>query len=335
MNDNKKPQEASSDLPNTIIELDKKKILEEISSKGKYEENNILIKRWEENSDNYIIESKKNGTHFMGILNGLLERNGYGINIYKTGEKYLGYFEQDLPNKNGIYIWSPLIKGRNIHFECYQGFWKNNKKDKNGTYIWLTEPLNNKEFDNADFDAYVGNFDKDKFIRGTYLSKIKDDYYLYHGSFDNEGKKSDENAFFYSSKYDRILKGKIEKDVFVNAFVAFFESDSGEIKNLVKCTFDKKGNIENIVLMNDLNKEEKEKEEKEITLFRNVILEIDYFGIIYERFHKVKDFIRDNCESIDIFEDKNKFPSLMTLCRNQGENNIFKNIEKQEKKKKI
>ena len=87
--------------------------------------------------------------------------------------------------------------------------------------------------------------------------------------------------------------------------------------------------------MNDLNKEEKEKEEKEITLFRNVILEIDYFGIIYERFHKVKDFIRDNCESIDIFEDKNKFPSLMTLCRNQGENNIFKNIEKQVFAKKI
>ena len=43
MNDNKKPQEASSDLPNTIIELDKKKILEEISAKGKYEENNIFI----------------------------------------------------------------------------------------------------------------------------------------------------------------------------------------------------------------------------------------------------------------------------------------------------
>ena len=44
MNDNKRPQEASLDLPNTIIELDKKKILEEITSKGKYEENNVLIK---------------------------------------------------------------------------------------------------------------------------------------------------------------------------------------------------------------------------------------------------------------------------------------------------
>ena len=335
MTENKKPQEASSDLPETLIELDKKIILEEITSKGKYEENNILIKRWEENSDNYIIESKKNGAHFIGILNGLLERNGYGINIYRTGEKYLGYFEQDLPNKNGIYIWSPIIKGRNIQFECYRGLWKNNKKEKNGTYIWLTEPLNNKEFDNADFDVYIGLFDKDKFVRGTYLSKIKDDYYLYHGSFDNDGKKTDENAFFYSSKYDRILKGKIEKDIFVSAYVAFFESDSGEIKNLVHCNFDKKGNVENIVLMNDLKEEEKNKEEKEISLFRNVILEIDYFGIIYEGFHKIKDFIRDNVNSIEIFEDKNKFPMLMKLCSKQEENNIFKNIEKQVFSKKI
>ena len=322
----KNPQESSKD---TIIELDKKKILEEISSKGKYEENDVLIKKWDENSDSFIIESKKNSTHFIGILNSLLERNGYGINFYKNGEKYIGYFEHDLPNKNGIYIWSPTIKGRNIHFECYQGLWKNNQKEKNGIYIWLNEPLNNKEFDNADFDAYVGIFDKDKYVKGTYLSKIKDDYYLYHGGFDKDGKKCDDNAFFYSSKYDRILKGKIEKDVFINAYVAFFESDSGEIKNLVKCDFNKKGNVESIILMNDLKEEEKNKEEKEITLFRNVILEIDYFGVIYERFHEIKDFIRDNINSVEIFEDKKKFPNLMNLCSKHGDNNnIFKNIEK-------
>ena len=87
--------------------------------------------------------------------------------------------------------------------------------------------------------------------------------------------------------------------------------------------------------MNDLEEEEKNKEEKDIILFRNVILEIDYFGIIYENFHKIKDFIRDNVGTIDIFEDKNKFPQLMSLCSKQGENNIFKNIEKQNFSKKI
>ena len=58
-----------------------------------------------------------------------IERQGYGIHFYKTGEKYFSYFEQDLPNKNGIYIRAPAIKGRNIQIECYHGIWKNNKKD--------------------------------------------------------------------------------------------------------------------------------------------------------------------------------------------------------------
>ena len=218
----RKVQEAI-DPSNSIIELDKKKIIEEINLKGAYQDTGVLIKKWDEEDDeHFITETNKNGAHFIGVLDGRLDRHGYGINFYKTGEKYLGYFEQDLPNKHGIYLWAPIIKGRNIQIECYHGLWKNNKKDKNGIYIWMNEPLNNKEFDNANFDAYVGNFDNDKFVRGTYLSKISDDYYLYHGNFDSEGKKTDDNAFFYSSKYDRVLHGKIEKDNFVSAYVAFF-----------------------------------------------------------------------------------------------------------------
>ena len=323
----RKAQEAS-DI-NSIIELDKKKILEEINSKGVYQDNGVIIKKWdEEEGDNFIIETNKNASRFIGVLNGCLERHGYGINFYKTGEKYLGYFEQDLPNKSGIYLWAPVIKGRNIQIESYHGIWNNNKKDKNGTYIWMNEPLNNKEFDNANFDAYVGIFDNDKFARGTYLSKISDDYYLYHGNFDSEGKKTDDNAFFYSSKYDRILHGKIEKDIFVNAYASFFESDSGEIKNFVYCTFDKMGSVDNIIMTNNLKEDEKKKEEDIITLFRNVILEIDYFGIIYNRFHEIKDFIRDNVNSIEVLEDKKKFPLFMSLCAKHNEDNIFKSIEK-------
>ena len=322
-----KLQEAEN--PDSIIELDKKKIIEEINTKGQYQDTGVLIKKWDEDIDeSFITETNKNGSRFIGVLNGRLERHGYGINFYKSGEKYLGNFDQDLPNKHGIYLWAPVIKGRNIQIECYHGLWKNNKKDKNGIYIWMNEPLNNKEFDSANFDAYVGMFDNDKFVRGTYLSKISDDYYLYHGNFDNEGKKTDDNAFFYSSKYDRVLHGKIEKDNFVNAYVSFFESDSGEIKNLVYCTFDKMGSVDNIIMQNDLKAEEKKKEEDTITLFRNVILEVDYFGIIYNRFHEIKDFIRENANSVDFLEDKNKFPLFMSLCSKHSEDNIYKNIEK-------
>ena len=324
----KKTKEAL-DSSNSIIELDKKKILEEINAKGIYQETGVTIKKWDDKDDeSFIIETNKNGSRFIGVLNGRLERHGYGINFYKGGEKYLGNFEQDLPNKHGIYLWAPIIKGRNIQLECYHGLWKNNKKDKNGIYIWMNEALNNKEFDKANFDTYVGIFDNDKFVRGTYMSKILDDFFLYHGNFDSEGKKTDDNAFFYSSKYDRILHGKIDKDCFVSAYIAFFESDSGEIKNIVHCTFDKNGSVDSIIMQNDLKNEERLKEEKEINLFRDVILEIDYFGIIYSRFHEIKDFIRDNVNSMELLEDKKNFPLLMSLCLKHSKDNIYKNIEK-------
>ena len=327
---NKQPQ-ASFPSPDTI-ELDKKLILDEILSKGKYQNENILIKKWDgdgENIENFITEIKKDDSHFIGVLNSKLERSGYGIHYYKKRGIYFGFFEEDQPNKNGIYIWTPeTIGGRNIQTDCYYGLWKNNKKDKNGIYIWMNEPMNNRQFDDANFDTYVGIFKDDKFIRGTYLSKIADDYYLYHGNFDNEGKKTDDNAFFYSSKFDRVLHGKIYKDNFVSAYVAFFESDSGEIKNLVHCDFDKSGSVISMILIGDINKEERLKEESEIMLFRNVILQIDYFGIIYKKFHEIKDFIRENMDSIDFLEDKKKFPQAMSLCTKHGENNIFKDIEK-------
>jgi len=325
-----------AEAPESIIELDKKKILEELNSKGVYQDTGVIIKKWDDDIDeSFITETNKNGSRFIGVLNGRLERHGYGINFYKSGEKYLGNFEQDLPNRHGIYLWAPSIKGRNIQIECYHGLWNNNKKDKNGIYIWMNEPLNNKNFDVANFDAYIGVFDNDKFVRGTYLSKISDDYYLYHGNFDNEGKKTDDNAFFYSSKYDRVLHGKIEKDNFVNAYVSFFESDSGEIKNLVYCTFDNMGSVENIIMQNDLKPEDKKKEEDGITLFRNVILEVDYFGIIYNRFHEIKDFIREHANSMEFLEDKNKFPNFMSLCSKYSEENIYKNIEKKVFDKKV
>ena len=71
------------------------------------------------------------------------------------------------------------------------------KKEKDGIYIWLAEPNKNMVFDEANFEAFVGEFDDDMYRKGTYLIKEGDDYYLYHGLFDREGRKSDDNAYFY------------------------------------------------------------------------------------------------------------------------------------------
>lgn len=85
----------------------------------------------------------------------------------------------------------------------------------------MDEPENNNDFDSSNFDAYCGEIEEDKYKRGTYLTKKGDDYYLYHGNFDENGRKTDENAFFYSSKFDRLLKGNIQNDNFINFLIYF------------------------------------------------------------------------------------------------------------------
>ena len=206
------------------LELDLQKINESIKSEGKYEVEGALIRKWEgeDESDNFIAQIKNQTTSFIGILNGRFERDGYGLNNFENGDQYFGYFEHDLRSKHGIYFWADEKKGNYIHNEVYYGYWKENKKDNHGIYLWMDEPENNKEFDNANFDAFVGEIDEDKYKKGTYLSKKIDDYYLYHGNFDENGRKTDDNAFFYSSKFDRLLKGKIVNDNF-ESFVCFLE----------------------------------------------------------------------------------------------------------------
>lgn len=314
------------------FEVDKIRVNEEINENEKYDEDGIIIKKWEgeDDTDSYLIQIDKANSTFIGVLNGKFERSGYGACTYENGDQYFGYFDNDQRNKHGIYLWPSEKKNGSVYSEAYHGFWRDNKREKNGTYIWLDEPISNEQFDNANFDAYVGLMENDKFRRGTYLSKIGDDYYLYHGSFDQDGKKTDDNAFFYSSKYDRLLHGKVKKDVFVSGYIAFFDSNSGLLKDIAFVSQGRDGNISNVILKEELLKDERElaKEEKIITTFRNVILEVDYFGNIYSSFKDVKNFVGNKMNSPELFEDKEKFPEVINFCSSYNNNNIYNDIEK-------
>lgn len=217
-----------------------------------------------------------------------------------------------------------------IYSEMYYGFWNNNKRDKNGMYIWIDEPLGNEQFEPANFDTYVGLIENDTFKRGTYLSKNGDDYYLYHGNFDNELKKTDDNAFYYSSKYDRLLHGRIKKDVFDGGYVAFFNPESGALQDIIHVTMGKDGNVIQVKLRDELIKTDKDlaKEEKLITTFRNVILEEDYFGDIFAKYKEIRNFLNTQMSSIDIYQDKEGLADIMDICEGYNINNIYNDIEK-------
>ena len=320
MNEMKEPSETS-------FKLERAKINEIISKEGQFNEDDVIIKKWE--GDNafgyYLAQISKEETQFTGILNNNLERDGYGFYRFQNGDHYFGMFKNDERNINGFYIWPPTQDGDKVHSESYHGFWKDNKKNKYGVYLWLDEDEDNEEFDNANFEAFSGEIDGNSFKRGTFLRKNGDNYYVYHGNFTPDGKKNDEKAFFYSSTLDRLFHGKIENNVFISGYIVYFNSD-GDVEDYVYCEFEN-DEVKKTVIKEDMNEEEIKPELEEIVLFRNVILGLDYFGAIYSTYKNTLNFIKENLGELDIFEDQEKFPDLMKAAVAYNKENIYVDIE--------
>lgn len=322
---------------NTTFKLERAKINEIISKEEEYIEDDVSIKKWEGNNSqgNYLAEIAKDGTQFIGILNNRLEKEGYGYYRSQNNDHYFGSFKYDQRNYNGFYIWATEERDDKVHTESYHGYWKDNKKYKNGIYMWLDEEEDNEEFDKANFQAYVGQFDGNIYKRGTFLRKDGDNYYVYHGNFTPEGKKNDDEAFFYSSTLDRLFHGKIENDVFISGYISYFNSDSGLMEKMVYCELGSNKEVKKMKFKEEINEEEFKKEEEGNLLFRNVILGIDYFGSIYKNYKDTVKFLIEEMRETAIFEDKEKFPSMMKMASGYNKNNIYFDIETNALGKKI
>ena len=212
---------------NDFIELNVFEIEESIKKDGKYEKDGIMLRKWEgeENLNHYITQINRENVTFVGVLNDNFQREGYGFNDFANGDKFFGYYRGDKRNTHGIYFWEPDRVDGILKKEVYYGFWKNNKKDNHGCYLWVEEEQGNKDFEKTNFDTYIGLIDEDKYKKGTYLSKNGDNYYLYYGQFSENGKKTDDNALFYTSD-DKLIKGKIENDEFKEGYIGIFDSES-------------------------------------------------------------------------------------------------------------
>ena len=323
------------------LELDKVKIDEKISSDGEYTSDGILIKKWdinknenEENKDHnkYLSSLQKNNCQYTGTLNEKFQRDGYGLEVFENGDKYFGRFESDLRNGNGIYYFAPRKNPENensasIQSECYFGQWKDNLKDKTGIYIWMDQPENNYEYDNANFEAYVGEFDDEKYVRGTYLSKVNNEYYLYHGNFDKEGKKNDNNAYFFSSKSNKMFHGKIMQDILVEGYLASFDAQGENVTEVVFCKFNEDGGVDDVVEQNKLNEEDVENEKKNITDFRALIFDGDHYGKIYKKFINLKEKIDRLEDLVDILEKEENIAEIDKILNKFNKKNIYNFIE--------
>ena len=320
------------------IHFNTKDIEKKLNSNKKYQTNNTTIIRWEDdmNPDTkmYALKNKFNNLPFIGVVNYDFKREGYCVNKYLNGDEYFGNYSNDLRNRQGIYIYKPKYEtGKIILRQYYFGLWENDLKQGRGIYVWLKEDKNNSKnsynnksynpfnnFDKANFDAYVGNFDKNKFTKGTLLKKEGDNYFVFHGWFLNS-KKNGKNCFYYSAKLEEILYGTFKDDKFIEGFVGKFD-DNGDLKNLIKYK------NKSIIEKDKFEPSDDEKEvAKKILTFRNIIMSQDYFGILYDKFKDAIDFKNANMNNVELFNSE-LYLDLLDIAASYNQASIFKNIEK-------
>ena len=310
---------------NKII-LDKATIFKSLDKIGEYknEKLKVTIKKWEDDdvTSNMFIIKTEDDCPFLGVINGLFEREGFGINTYSNGDNYFGYFSENERNKHGIYSYKPKIENNQILREYYYGSWKDNYKDGYGIYLWLKENKDKTpftDFSNSSFKAYVGNISRDVFIKGTLLIKSENNYFVYHGNFNPEGKKHGDLSFFYSAQKELLLYGSFENDNFISGFIANFDNDG----NLIKIY---KYNQGKIIDKKDINPFEIETVEKIVFNFRNIIMAKDYFGDIYKEFGNVIKFKEKHMNNLDIL-NSDKYIDIMNAVVRYNKITIFKDIE--------
>ena len=316
------------------IHFDKRSILKKLNASEKYQSGTTTIIRWEDDlnfdTEMYILKNKYNNLPFIGVVNFEFKREGYCVNSYLNGDEYFGYYSNDVRNKQGLYIYKPKYENNNIILrQYYFGLWENDLKQGRGIYLWLYEnkknginnnlsnklynPFNN--FDKANFQAYIGLFEQNEFTKGTLIKKEENNYFVFHGFFQNL-KKNGKNCFYYSAKLEEVLYGTFSDDIFIEGFVGKF-NDNGELEKMIK--YKNKKIIE---------KTEDDKDiAKKMLTFRNIIMSKDYFGILFNIFKDAIEFKNENMNDVNIF-NSDTYIDLMDIAASYNQVSIFKDIEK-------
>ena len=310
---------------NDDILFDKKKIYESLEKNGIFKDDKNSFKYWSGDEDNevmYIAKIKENDVNFLGILNLDFEREGYCLNKYKNGDIYFGYYSKNKRDKHGLYQFKSEILDEEKLTEFYYGLWNNDIRDNHGVFLWLREPKNKKMFSNFDesnFQAYVGLVKNDNFLKGTYLSKEGDEYHVYHGTFNEDREKEGEKCFLYSATLEQCFFGKFKNDEFVEGYVALYDNE-GNVKDILKYKDGKKISEE------EIDKEEVKKLAEIFFNFRNIIMNKDYFGEIYNGFKKIVEFRDKKMDKLKIL-NSNEYLDILTNCINYNKMSIFNDIE--------
>lgn len=272
---------------------------------------------------------------YIGVTNIGFEKTKQGLSLNKNGELYLGQYSDNLRNKAGIYYWEPTqIKDSTYERDMYIGQWVNDKMEGKGMYVSIREGLNRRDFEIADMDVYIGIITNNRLTRGTQLLKQGSSYFVYHGAFDENGHKKDENAYYYISDSKMLINGHMDNDHFLKGSLAYFDSENS-ISDLAECTFDEDGTIKTIKDQNSLNQFTIESVTTDLQLFFDVLFSINFFLNIYDKFNNTKDFIEQKITSMDVFDDTLQYSEMVKHYSGYYGCDIYNEIETKVFKRKV
>ena len=80
-------------------------------------------------------------------------------------------------------------------------------------------------FEDADFSCFIGDLNAKHFIEGVYMTKKGENYYLYHGKFNENNEKHGDNGFYYNSEKDELIYSKIEKNKYIYSYLSVFDDE--------------------------------------------------------------------------------------------------------------
>jgi hypothetical protein len=288
-------------------------IEESLKSNGVYKKDSFIIKqlidfdqyRQEEEyvpaEEDFVfaLQNTNPETPFLGVVNYSFKREGYCLNVYENRDIYFGYYKNDLRNKQGIYSYCPTKDDTYLYTQFYYGLWENDLCNGFGLYLWLKERIDTipfSDFNNANFEAFVGESAEGLFKKGALLSKEGKNTFIYYGTFSEEGQKEGNKCFYYCTSLERICYGTFSNGKFIEGYVGNFNKD-GKLSDLIifKKEEGKKAVAEKIKINNQ------QKISNILTNFRKVVLSKDYFNKIYDEFGKILKTRDEKMNTIDIF----------------------------------
>ena len=275
----------------------------------------------------FALENKDENIPFLGVVNFNFKRFGFCLNTFINGDIYFGNYYKDVLSKKGFYSYKAKIENDYKLSQYYYGYWENNLFEGNGVYLWIKEPKDISsfsDFENSSFQAFVGNSENGVFKKGALLNyKGNNNIFIYYGSFSEDGKKEGNNCFYYSRNLDEMCYGTYNNDIFIEGFVAKFNKDNGEINDLIIYKKDENDNKE--------GKRIKIDNEKNIvyimTKFRKIVLSKNYAKNIFDEFKKILKFRDEKMKDINIIINNNQYEEIVKLFAAE-KITLYQDIEK-------